>query len=541
MSRLTSSPAWQALEAHWHQIEFVNIPALFQSDPARAQRFSLEAAGLTLDYSKQAVTAETLEKLCALARERDVPAAFVRLMGGGKVNFTEDRPALHTALRGAPGTPAAITREVESGLVAMDRFCHAVHSGQWLGHSGEAIRDVVNIGIGGSDLGPRLVCAALSPLADRGLDVHFVSNVDGADITARLDGLDPATTLFVVTSKSFSTAETLTNAATARDWLVDAAGSEAAVARHFVAVSARPDRALEFGINQDNVFAFQDWVGGRYSLWSPVGLPIALTLGMDRFRALLAGARVMDEHALNALPEANMPVLMGLMEIWNTNFRGAASQAIVPYAERLALLPAYLQQLETESGGKGATHEGEAPDYTTARPVWGGVGSNAQHAFFQMLHQGTQPPPVDFILPLRTEHGLERHQRMLVANCLAQSAALMRGKDDADVRAGLSEQGLSGEALERAIAHHRFSGSRPSNTVLMGQLEPATLGALIALYEHKVFAQSVIWGINAFDQWGVELGKQLANELLQTMADGDDAGFDSSTRMLLARFMDNRP
>ncbi|MFA5938648.1 MAG: glucose-6-phosphate isomerase [Sinimarinibacterium sp.] len=517
---ITQGAEWRALAAHAERLRARRTLELFEHDPRRAARFAADACGLHLDYSKQRVDAEVMATLLALAESRGLAAWRERLFGGACVNHTENRPALHMALRAARSERFADARsgdvvaDVYATLESMCRFADAVRSGSWRGASGAAITDVVSIGIGGSDFGPRMVCQALHALID-GPRPHFVANVDPADLHDELSGLNPATTLFVVVSKTFTTQETLANARLARRWLVDALG-ESAVARHFVAVSTNAREVAEFGILPANMFGFWDWVGGRYSLWSAVGLSVVLALGPQRFDELRAGAHAMDRHFVEAAPECNLPVLLGLLGIWNTNFMACASQVIMPYAQRLSLFCGWLQQLEMESNGKGVDRDGTAVDYATTPALWGSVGSNAQHAYFQMLHQGPAVHAIDFILPIEGDDGLDEMQRMLVANCLAQSAALMRGKSAAEVRAELQGAGLSGAALDAAVPHRVFPGDRPSNTLLLPRLDAHHLGALLALYEHRTFVQSVIWGINPFDQWGVELGKQMARQILDS-------------------------
>ncbi|MES0874045.1 glucose-6-phosphate isomerase [Sinimarinibacterium thermocellulolyticum] len=524
--------AWRSLHAHAARMRQHRVVELFAQDARRAQDFAAEACGLYLDYSKQCVDAEVRSALFALAEACELSAWRRRLYAGERINGSEDRAALHMALR-APRDHAgfaAVADEVHAVRAAMARFADALRGGAYRGVSGARITDVVNIGIGGSDFGPRMVCAALAPQID-GPRAHFVANVDGAELHALLPTLDPARTLFIVTSKTFTTQETLANARRARAWLVAALG-DSAVSRHFVAVSTNAEAARAFGIDSASTFGFWDWVGGRYSLWSAVGLAIMLALGPQRFEALCAGAHAMDRHFVEAPPQSNLPVLMGLLGVWNTNFFGCASQVVVPYAERLSLFGGWLQQLEMESNGKRVDRDGRAVDYATTPVLWGSVGTNAQHAYFQMLHQGPAVHAIDFILPQVADHPFDEMQRMLVANCLAQSAALMRGRSADDVRAELAAAGWSGEALERAIAHRVCPGNRPSNTVLLPRLDAYHLGALLALYEHRCFVQSVIWNINAFDQWGVELGKQLA----QRIADPQQlAGLDASTRTLWSR------
>ncbi len=521
MSALTESPAWGELQQHRHEIDGLKLRDLFKQDAGRANKLSVSACGLTFDYSRQRVTQRTLELLTNLACGRKVEQGIAAMFAGKTINPTEDRAALHVALRNfsdqgaidwplqAQGEPvmAAVTETLER----MSRFCQSVHAGKWRGYSERQITDVVNIGIGGSDLGPRLVCQVLQAQSQPLVRAHFVSNVDPLALDRVLAGVRPESTLFIVTSKTFTTAETMANAWAARAWLLQAGGDEASIQQHFVAVSTNAAATQDFGIPSQNLFGFWDWVGGRYSLWSSVGLSIALAFGMDQFRALLAGAHAMDRHFQEAPFLENLPVLMGLIGVWNVNFLNMTTQAVIPYSEALNQLPAYLQQLEMESNGKSVDREGAAIDYATSPVVWGGVGTNAQHAFFQQLHQGTQAQPVDFILPLvKADDG---RQRQLVANCLAQAEALMRGKNADEVRAELLSRGMTGTQLESAIPHRVFPGNRPSSCLFMEELTPATLGALLALYEHKVYVQGMIWNICSFDQWGVELGKQLASQV----------------------------
>lgn len=491
MSALTQSPAWRALARQAQ--DAARITDLFAANPARAQDFSLEAAGIYLDYSKQRVSAETRALLLKLALQQDLSGWIKKLFAGEPVNSTENRAALHTALRSRD------MPEVLAMQARVNGFAEKIRREK-------KITDVVNIGIGGSDLGPRMVCDALADFAD-GPRTHFVANVDGAQLSAVLKQLKPASTLFIVTSKTFTTQETLANAEAARRW---AAGNA-----QFAAVTTSPAAARKFGIADEHIFGFWDWVGGRYSLWSAVGLSVVLALGPRRFEELLKGAHAMDEHFRSAPPDKNLPVLMGLLSVWNVNFLSAASQVIAPYAQRLQLLVAWLQQLEMESNGKGVDRQGQAVDYATAPAVWGDVGTNAQHAFFQMLHQGPALHPVDFILPIQCSRELKDQHPLLIAHALAQSAALMNGA-------------LSNDP------HRAYPGNRPSNTLLLPQLDPFHLGALLALYEHRTFVQSVIWNINAFDQWGVELGKQVAGKVLRRMAGTADP-LDASTETLLAR------
>ncbi|MCX7072157.1 MAG: glucose-6-phosphate isomerase [Gammaproteobacteria bacterium] len=536
MSALTESAAWRALIALAEADRGITTAARFAQDPERARRYAAEACGLYLDYSKQRLGDEVLTALLALADQQQLPAWISRMFAGEVINATEQRAVGHVALRGAApvmdGEP--VTALVDGELDRMVAFAEAVRSGDWRGATGEKITDVVNIGIGGSDFGPRMIWEALSQNAVLPR-AHYLSNVDGAQLSLILCRLDPARTLFVVTSKTFTTQETMVNAHAARRWLTAALG-EAAVARHFAGVSTSRPTTEAFGIDPALVFGFWDWVGGRYSLWSAVGLSALIALGPARFRELLAGARAMDLHFRDAPMHRNLPVLMALIALWNTNFLGAASQVVVPYAQRLHRFVGWLQQLEMESNGKGVDRDGQPVDYPTTPVIWGDVGSNAQHAFFQLLHQGPALNPVDFILPLEAIHGYPDQQQLLIANCLAQSAALMRGKNADQVRAELAAQGLGGDALEAAIPHRVFTGNRPSSTLLLPRLDAFHLGALCALYEHRTFALSVLWNINAFDQWGVELGKQLARDVIAAQANPAAAGtLDPSTLQLLER------
>lgn len=537
MSTLTELPAWQALATHRRELADTHLRDLFAQDPARVSFFSAQAAGIHLDYSAQRVNARTMELLLELACSRGVEQGITAMFAGESLNTTESRAALHVALRnftdaGEVDWPLQVDGrrvmpEVSETVARLTAFCTAIHTGKRRGYSERRFTDVVNLGIGGSDLGPRLVCEALKPLsklAKSALRVHFVANVDPAALDSLLATLKPESTLFLVTSKTFTTTETMANARAARAWLRTAAGDDVALSQHFAAVSTHRDAAAEFGIAPENIFGFHDWVGGRFSLWSSVGLPIALALGMDNFRAVLRGAHAMDQHFRAApLPE-NLPVLLALLGIWNINFLGLPTQVIAPYCQRLGRLVDYLQQLEMESNGKSVDRAGQPVDYATAPVVWGGVGSNAQHAFFQSLHQGTAIHPVDFILPLGDlSDADDDRQRQLVANCLAQVKALMRGKSADEVRAELGARGLSGAELTAAVPHRVFPGNRPSNLLLFPELNAETLGALLALYEHKVLVQGLIWNICSFDQWGVELGKQLAGRI-RPLLDQRNAG-----------------
>ena len=543
MTSLRDCAAWRALSEHYPRIESVRMLDLFEKDPSRFERFSLRACGILLDYSKNRVTEETMQLLRDLARECGVMERADAMFSGARINETEDRAVLHVLLRDTRESPVcevdqALRAGVEQALDAMERFSDAVRAGSFRGHTGKRIADVVNIGIGGSDLGPRMVCRALAPHAD-GPRTHFVSNVDGADLTSTLQGLDPARTLFVVASKTFTTIETMTNARAARRWLVDALGHEAAVGRHFVAASANRKEVAAFGIDLDNMFEFQDWVGGRYSLWSTIGLPIAIAVGMARFRALLAGAHAMDVHFRSAPLERNLPVTLALLGVWYVNFFEAETHAVLAYDQRLDRFAAHLQQLDMESNGKRVTVDATSVDYTTGPVVWGEPGTNAQHAFFQLLHQGTRLVPADFIVAARCDHDLADQHRLLVANCLAQTEALMRGRAAGEIRAELEADGIPPDRVESLLPHRAFDGNRPTNTLLLDGLDAATLGSLIALYEHKVFVQGAIWRVNSFDQWGVELGKQLAAEIAQELEVTDEvqsSAHDASTTGLIAAY-----
>ena len=541
MTNLTDTAAWRALDAHYPFVAALHMRDLFANDPERFERLSLSACGILLDYAKNRVTGETMRLLRALARERGVMARARAMFSGARINETEDRAVLHTLLRDSRESPAcdvgdALRAGVENSLESMERFSEAVRSGGWRGHTSERITDVVNIGIGGSDLGPRMVCRALAPYAD-GPRTHFVSNVDGAHLTSTLDGLHPARTLFVVASKTFTTVETTTNARAARRWLVDALGDDMAVARHFVAASTNRAAVAEFGIAPDNMFEFQDWVGGRYSLWSAIGLPIAIATGMKRFRELLAGAHAMDLHFRDTPLDRNLPVTLALLGIWYVNFFGAETHAVIAYDQRLDRFAAHLQQLDMESNGKSATLAASTADYATGPIVWGEPGTDGQHAFFQLLHQGTRLVPADFVVAAHCDHSLVDQHRLLVANCFAQSEALMLGRSAREVRAELEPCGFSDRRAQSLVPHKVFDGNRPTNTLLLDRLDAVTLGALIALYEHKIFVQGAIWSVNSFDQWGVELGKALATSIARELADpGEARPHDASTAGLIAEY-----
>ncbi len=546
LPRLTASSAWQALAAHHREMNGRHMRELFAADPDRFRRFSLQHDDLLLDYSKNRIDQQTLALLLDLARAADLPGWIEKMFRGEKINFTENRAVLHVALRNRSNAPILVDGvdvmpQVNAVLEKMGRFSTAVRDGQWRGHSGKPISDIVNIGIGGSDLGPVMVTEALRPYWQAGLRPHFVSNIDGTHLAETLRGLDPETTLFIVASKTFTTQETLTNAHSARDWLLAALGDEAAVARHFVALSTNREAVQAFGIDPENMFEFWDWVGGRYSLWSAIGLSIAITIGMERFEELLAGAHDMDEHFRSAPLEANMPVILGLLGIWYNNFFAAQTHAILPYDQYLHRFPAYFQQGDMESNGKRVDRDGQVVDYSTGPVIWGEPGTNGQHAFYQLIHQGTKLVPADFLAPMESHNPIGRHHEILLSNFFAQTEALMRGKNADEARAELAAAGLSGEALERLLPHKVFPGNRPTNSLLFRKLTPHTLGRLIALYEHKIFTQGIIWRINSFDQWGVELGKQLAQAILpELQGEAPVTGHDSSTNGLINHYKQQR-
>lgn len=536
---LTVSKAFRALSSHHDQVRHRHMRDLFAADTGRFDRMHVRAAGILLDYSKNRIDTTTLELLFGLARERSVEAQRTAMFRGDKINFTEHRAVLHTALR-APRDQHVlvdgqrIDADVHAVLDRIRDFSEQVRDGRWLGHTGKAITDIVNIGIGGSHLGPQMACTALRTYAHPRLKMHFVSNVDGHDLHAVLQHIDVETTLFIVASKSFATQETMMNAGSARDWFLRRA-SQADLARHFVAVSTNTDAVRAFGIDPHNMFPFWDWVGGRYSLWSSIGLSIVLSIGFAHFSALLAGAHDMDRHFCDAPLEQNMPVIQALIGIWNRNFFNSESLSIAPYHHDLRYFPAYLQQLEMESNGKRITRDGSTVGVATSPFIWGDVGTNGQHAFFQLLHQGTDITPVDFIAVLTPSHDLPGHHAVFLANCFAQSEAFMRGKQAEEVLDDLRRQGISPGESAMLLRHKTFDGNRPSNTLLLDTLTPATLGALVALYEHKTFVQGAIWGINSFDQWGVELGKVLAKTIQTELSGAAVASrHDCSTNALIA-------
>ena len=519
---LPDLPAWQALATHAESLRKTHLRSLFAADAERFTNFSIRESGLLLDFSKQRVNAQTLALLHAYGASVDLDAWKQRMRAGEKINHTEQRAVRHMDLRAGEQAPP----EVKDVLRRMQDFCERIHSGTWRGFSGERISDIVNIGIGGSDLGPRMASKALAAHQQPDLKVHFIANVDGADIAPLLARLNPRTTLFIIASKTFTTLETLSNAHSARNWLLAAAASENAVAQHFVAISTNLELTRKFGIASDRVFEFWDWVGGRFSIWSAIGLALALAIGWRHFEQLLAGAKAMDEHFFAAPAEKNLPLTLALLTLWNTNFLGAASHAVLPYSQSLALLPAFLQQLEMESNGKQVNRDGEPLGAATCPLLWGEAGTNGQHSFYQLIHQGGQLIPCDFIALRESDFPLPGHHLALLANCLAQSSALAFGQTADEVRA-------SGVA-ESLLPYKVFPGNQPSTTLILPALTPYTLGQLLALYEHKVFCLGTLWQINSFDQWGVELGKQLAGQLTPLLeGTGDASAFDASTQGLI--------
>jgi len=540
---ISHTPIWAKLKTHQQYIAQQHLRDLFALDPKRFDNFSIEAEGFLLDYSKNFITYETLDLLLELGEKVQLEQAINSLFAGEKVNNTEQRAALHTALRNRSNTPIKvdgknIMPEINKVLVKMQQFTDKIRNGEWRGYTGKPIENVVNIGIGGSDLGPAMVTKALKSYHHPRLKAYFVSNVDATHLNNTLATLDPETTLFIIASKTFSTQETLLNAHSARRWLIKHLGDQQAVAKHFVAISTAKQKVIEFGIDPINMFEFWDWVGGRYSLWSAIGLPIAIMIGMDHFEELLDGAHKLDQHFQNTELANNLPVLLGLLEVWYSSFFGVRTQAILPYDYSLELFPAYLQQLAMESLGKRVTREGRNIDYPTCPIIWGSAGNNGQHAFYQLLHQGTQLIPADFIIAIDSQHDLNGHQDAVLSNALAQTHALMMGRSANQTQLEiLKREDKNLEQLINQVPHRVFMGDQPSNSLVYQKLTPSILGKLIALYEHKVFVESVCWNLNPFDQWGVELGKQVANMLLPALSSQMDTninlGVDSSTIGLL--------
>ncbi|MEW8451500.1 MAG: glucose-6-phosphate isomerase [Candidatus Thiodiazotropha sp.] len=546
MTEIDQTEEWMALTNHWAEVEPLQMRDLFQQSPERVEQMSIRQCGIMLDYSKNRITGRSMNLLLELAQAVDVDGWRRRMFSGERLNITENRAVLHVALRNRSNHPIWYDGEdvmpgINAVLKKMEAFSGSVRSGDWRGYTGKPISDVVNIGIGGSNLGPLMVCEALKPYQKADLRMHFVSNLDATHILETLRELDPETTLFIVASKTFTTQETLTNAHTARNWLLEKLVDEKAVARHFVAVSTNGELVSQFGIDTENMFEFWDWVGGRYSLWSAIGLPIAIAIGMDNFSQLLQGAHEMDQHFLHADLSENMPVIMALLGIWYVDFARAGTHAILPYDQYLRFLPDYLQQADMESNGKRVTRFGRPVDYPTGPVIWGTAGTDGQHAYYQLIHQGTQLIPCDFIIPVNSHNESGDHHEKLFANCLAQSEALMRGKTRIEAREEMVASGMDPDHIVDLLHHRIFPGNRPSNTLLVDKITPSRLGSLIALYEHKIFVQGVIWRVNSFDQWGVELGKQLASVILPELREEQQAtNHDSSTSGLITYFHRHR-
>jgi len=539
---------FKSLSDHQKEIQPLKMEELFAAGSGRFSAFNIKAAGLNLDYSKNRINDKTIPLLCDLARACSLPESIKSMFNGDLINQSENRPALHSALRNFSGEPVLVDGkdvmpEIQKTMKRMKEFCWSIRSKHWRGFSNKPFKDVVSIGIGGSFLGPKLASEALKPYWGKGIACHYLANIDGSDLTEVLQGLNPETTLFIVQSKSFNTQETLKNANECREWFLLNGGTTDDLARHFSAVTSNVEKAKQFGINEQNIFPMWDWVGGRYSLWSAIGLPLMLTIGYKNFREMLLGAYEMDCHFQEAPLEQNMPVIMGLLGVWYVNFFNAQSHAVLPYDHYLRNLPSHIQQLDMESNGKSVDVYGRTLDYQAGPIIWGGVGSNGQHAYHQLLHQGTQFVPCDFILPLTSHNPVDQFHELLVSNCLSQSQALMQGKSLAQARSELADSGVDSDQLETVALQKVISGNRPSNTLYFDISTPKTVGALIALYEHKVFVQGKIWGVNSFDQWGVELGKQLGDKVHDALLSEDGladnamaAEFDESTQGLIEAF-----
>ncbi|MBN7818305.1 glucose-6-phosphate isomerase [Bowmanella yangjiangensis] len=542
MTSLTQTGNWQQLQALAQGLNGQHMRDWFKQDDQRAQRYTSQACGIELDYSKNLINDEILKALFGLAETRQVSAKRDAMFAGEIINHTEGRAVLHTALRNFSGKPVLVNGQdvMPEVLATQDKiksFVERIHSGSHKGYTGKAIKHIVSIGIGGSFLGPKIMFEALKPYWYQGIKLHFVANVDGCHIQDVLAGLDHEDTLIVMSSKSFTTQETLQNTLTAKAWFLQAGGTQQDIAKHFICVSSNIKAAVDFGMDEDNIFPMWDWVGGRYSLWSAIGLPIALGLGYDSYRELLDGAYAMDRHFVEAPVEQNLPMLMGLLGIWYANFFGAQSHVLLPYYHYLRGFPAYVQQLDMESNGKSVAGDAEQVDYATGPVIWGSEGTNGQHSFHQLIHQGQVLIPADFMLPLNVPNQDNTHHAMLASNCFGQTQALMQGKSYEEAYAELEGKGLSEEKRHSLATHKTMPGNKPSNTLLFNQLDPKTLGSLVALYEHKVFVQGAIWGVNSFDQWGVELGKVLGNNILAKLTDSAaELDFDASTNALISRF-----
>ncbi len=540
---LLDLPAWKALSGHWLDVRDMHMRDLFDADPTRFEKFSIKFNDILLDFSKNRITQQTVDLLAELARESKLEQWIEKMFSGELINHTEKRAALHTALRNRKDRAVEVEGrdvmpDIYRVLDRMQLISDTVRNGEWQGFSGRNIIDVVNLGVGGSDLGPVMVTEALHPYGKSGLRVHFVSNVDPSHICDTLRNLNPETTLFIVSSKSFTTQDTIANAKTARDWLLEAARDEDAVQKHFIAVAANIEAAMAFGIAEENILEMWDWVGGRYSLWSSIGISIAIYIGMDRFKALLEGASEMDEHFRTAPFEKNIPVIMAMLGIWYNNFFDADTYAVLPYDQHLHRFPAFLQQVDMESNGKSVTRAGKPTDYSTGPILWGELGITGQHAFYQSLHQGTKLVPTDFIVPIESLNPVGQHHTILLANFFAQTQALTRGRTEEEARIELKAEGMAEEDINRLAPYKVFKGNKPSNTILFRALTPRTLGSLIAMYEHKIFVQGVIWEINSFDQWGVELGKQLADTIFKQLCERKPvSNHDVSTNGLINYYM----
>ena len=543
MTTLTQFPVWQKLCTHQQTVAKLHMRHLFANDPHRFNKYSLKFSDLLFDYSKNRITDETMPLLFQMAKEANIEQWREKMFAGEKINITENRAVLHTALRNRSNKPVMVggkdvMPDINNVLAQMREFSEKVRNGAWLGFTGKTITDIVNIGIGGSDLGPVMVCDALKPYASDKMNIHFVSNIDGAHLMRALEKCSPETTLFIVASKTFTTQETMTNALSARTWFLDSAIDNSHVAKHFVALSTNAKAVADFGIDTANMFVFWDWVGGRYSLWSAIGLSIALYVGMDHFEALLDGAHEMDNHFRDAPLEQNMPVILALIGIWYNNFFHVDTHAILPYDQGMARFPAYMQQADMESNGKFICRDGSRVQYKTGPVIWGEAGTNGQHAFYQLIHQGTQIVPADFLMPVHSHYAIGKkgyaHHKILLANFLAQTQSLMMGKTIDEARAELEKQDLEPEELEKLLPHKVFEGNRPTTSILFDKLTPKTLGQLIALYEHKIFVQGILWDINSYDQWGVEYGKQIAQQILPQLTSVDKVeNYDSSTNGLI--------
>jgi len=547
MSDLTDTPIWRSLQAHYEQIKPLHMRDLFASDPGRFERFSLNLDDFLFDFSKNRITDETIKLLCELAEQSDLSGWIERMFSGDIINHTEQRAVLHTALRNQNDNKIEVDKqdimpEVHAVLEKMRLFSEQIRSRQWRGYTSQAITDVVNIGVGGSDLGPLMATEALRPYALRDINMHFVSNVDENHIGDTLESLKPETTLFVIASKSFTTLDTLVNARTARRWFTKRVDDPAAIGKHFIAVSNNIEAAVEFGIHEDNIFKMWDWVGGRYSMWSAVGLSIAISIGMDNFKQMLIGAHQMDEHFRTTSFDKNIPVILALLGIWYNNFFKAQTYAILPYDQHLRYLPDYLRQGDMESNGKRIDRNGKLVNYSTGPVAFGQLGITGQHAFYQLMHQGTKLIPADIIAPITNWQCIRSHHRVLMANVFAQTEAFMRGKTEQEAKAELEAEGISAELMEILLPNKVFPGNKPTNTILFNTLNPVSLGRLIAMYEHKFFVQGIIWNINSYDQWGVELGKQLATTVLNELDGPEPAStHDSSTNGLINYYKKMRP